>query len=252
MISAEMDVECVCRRICQTLIFMPVPRIHNGNGISKLPWNCPEETRDLYRRCLELRYSLIPTLYSCAVEAHRKGSPLLRPLFYHHPQDESACSIGDECYLGDALLAAPVTEKGAVGRKVYLPEGEWMDFHTGVLYPGKQWITAEAPLKEVRGLPLFVRLGSVLVREYGKCCQTEEIPQELWIDFYPDAYGAQMQCHESESITNLFSCTCRKDGIEFVLENNTDLERVYRIRVLGRTAEEKKITVAAHTVYCGD
>ena len=251
MLRAEINEECVCRRICQSLIFMPVARIHNGHGVAKLPWNCPESTQKLYRQCLEFRYSLIPYLYSCAIEAHRTGAPLIRPLIFYHMDDKKVYNIGDQFYLGEALLVAPVVEQGAEAREVYLPEGEWMDFHTGVCHQGRKTIMVEAPLKEVKGLPMFVKLGSALVREYGKSFQTEDIPEILHIDFYPDRCGAKIQCSESNTVTELFACTFTSDGAELLLENNTGSKRKYCVRLIGLTVAETQVEVAANTVYRG-
>ncbi|MBQ8233907.1 MAG: hypothetical protein IJZ34_18585, partial [Lachnospiraceae bacterium] len=229
----------------------PVARIHNGHGVAKLPWNCPESTQKLYRQCLEFRYSLIPYLYSCAIEAHRTGAPLIRPLIFYHMDDKKVYNIGDQFYLGEALLGAPVVEQGAEAREVYLPEGEWMDFHTGVCHQGRKTIMVEAPLKEVKGLPMFVKLGSALVREYGKSFQTEEIPEILHIDFYPDRCGAKIQCSESNTVTELFACTFTSDGAELLLENNTGSKRKYCVRLIGLTVAETQVEVAANTVYRG-
>ena len=88
------SLENVCRRICPSFLFSPIPRIHNGSTVAKFPWFCPEETRALYKDCLTLRYELTPYIYSYAIHSHFTGEPILRPLVYHHMEDEKVYNIG--------------------------------------------------------------------------------------------------------------------------------------------------------------
>jgi len=80
-------------------------------------------------------------------EAHEKGTPIMRTLFYMYPEDSVCWEIEDEYMYGDKLLIAPVLEAGAVSRKIYLPAGnDWEDINTKEHFGGGKWITADAPL----------------------------------------------------------------------------------------------------------
>src|SRR5439155_19127363 len=83
------------------------------------------------RTYLELRYRLLPYNYTLMRQAHDKGLPPMRALWLHYPKDEEAVKLGDEYLWGRDLLVAPVVEKGATARKLYLPEGTWYDWWTG-------------------------------------------------------------------------------------------------------------------------
>ena len=88
------------------------------------------DVEPICRKYLELRYRLLPYLYSAVHEAHATGLPIMRALWLHYPDDPAAVARGDEYLWGRDILVAPVTEKGATSRKVYLPRGTWYDFWT--------------------------------------------------------------------------------------------------------------------------
>ena len=92
------------------------------------------------RKYLDLRYQLMPYTYGLAREAHDTGLPLMRALWLHYPDDPEAVKLGDEYLWGRDLLIAPVTEKDAKTRRVYLPAGTWFDWWTGEKVEGKRWI----------------------------------------------------------------------------------------------------------------
>lgn len=244
VLASEFDVENVARRICQSILFAPVPRIHNGDvGIPKFPWSCPEETRDLYKECLIERYKLTPYIYSYAIYSHLTGEPILRPLVYHHINDSRVYNIGNEFYMGEYILFAPVTQGGATGRDVYLPEGEWVNYWTGECHEGNQTVYTEAPLLEICGIPMFVKKGGVVVKQDESLTLTNEIPEKLYIKFYTDD-KAEITLYESQTAVNRFAI----DGRQVYLENNTDKNREYVVEINGTiksfTAEKGKTVKA--------
>ena len=113
---------------------------------------------------LRLRYRLTPYLYSLAHQAHLKGDAIFPPLVYHFPGDSNVRKLGDHKMLGDSLLTVLVAEHGAVSRDVYLPQGEWINYHTLEKHHSEgEWLR-EVPLyyRGVYRLPLFVRAGAIL------------------------------------------------------------------------------------------
>ena len=110
------------------------------------------------RKYLELRYRLVPYIYSMAKETCETGLPMIRALWLHYPEDPVAVARGDEYLFGRDLLVAPVVEKGAVSRTLYLPRGTWYDFWTGEKHEGGREITRKVDLDT---LPLYVRAGVV-------------------------------------------------------------------------------------------
>ena len=227
----QFEINNIARRVCQSMIFCPMPRMHNGeNSTAKWPWNCPEEARELYRDCLSFRYRFIPTVYSYAIHGSRTGEPIIRPLFYDHTDKPELYAVDDEFYLGDHLLVAPVTEANVTKREVYLPEGKWVDLWTKERFEGDKRILCDAPLFRKEGLPIFVKVGGGLAYQPDCLSLYDEVPAELRLELYADD-SAELVLHESESVTNRFFCKKAGDGFEIHVENHSDRDRRYRVTV---------------------
>jgi alpha-D-xyloside xylohydrolase len=150
-------------------------------------WRFDPPTQQILLRYLNLRYHLLPYIYTVSWQITHYGYTMMRPLVMDFPQDKLARNTDDEFMFGQALLVSPVTEPGATSRPVYLPAGSsWLDFWTGKSIPGGSVITARSPIDV---LPLFVRAGSIV--PYGPtieyASQALNAPIELRI--YPGAEG---------------------------------------------------------------
>lgn len=132
---------------------------HEANGYDQEPWRFGARYEDIIRKYVQLRYQLMPYLYTVLADAHATGVPWYRPLILENQNDYNAVSIEDEFLVGSSLLCAPIVKEGAVARDVYLPEGQWYDFYSGEKFNGRQTISVKAPLETV---PLFVKAGSIL------------------------------------------------------------------------------------------
>ncbi|HZU68981.1 MAG TPA: TIM-barrel domain-containing protein [Ktedonobacteraceae bacterium] len=147
-------------RFAQLGALLPFCRNHNATGNpDQEPWAFGEPYESAFRAAIEQRYRLLPYIYTLFHEATAQGTPIMRPLYYHYPNDELACDSQDEFLLGDSLLSAPIYEQGATSRNVYLPAGTWFDYWDGTAYPGSGTIEVAAPLER---WPLFVRGNSIL------------------------------------------------------------------------------------------
>ncbi len=130
-------------------VFQPFCRNHSAKGTaSQEPWAFGEPYESVCRDMIKLRMRLLPYLYTLFEESHRTGAPILRPLLFEYPEDETTYALDDEFLLGDALLIAPITRPGIEHRSVYLPEGTWFHFWTGERFEGGRHILARAPLGE--------------------------------------------------------------------------------------------------------
>lgn len=140
----------------------PFFRTHTHYGSEdQEPWSFGEEIEKINRKTLQWRYRLIPYLYSLLWESHRSGAPIIRPMFWQFQQDER-CYDWDtqqQFMLGRNVLIAPVTRENQYLRKLYLPEGEWIDIAQNKIYRGPTDIIVSAPLEE---LPVFLRAGGIL------------------------------------------------------------------------------------------
>ena len=123
------------------------------------PWEFSETFQETFRKIVELRYRLMPYLYTQAALACSKGLPLVKALLLNYPGDPTAWLVEDQYLLGNDLLVAPLFEAGTNSRQTYLPEGEWIDYFSKQTYPGKQWHLIHAG--PVPGI-LLVRSGSII------------------------------------------------------------------------------------------
>jgi alpha-glucosidase len=147
-------------RWMQAACLLPFFRSHTTlNTHPQEPWSFGQPYEVINRLSIELRYKLLPYLYSVVAQCKEYGWPIVRPIFMAEPDNPAIRSIDDAYLLGDALLVAPVLESGAVRRSVYLPVGGWYDYWTGEFYEGGETIQVPAPLER---LPLFVKAGAVL------------------------------------------------------------------------------------------
>jgi alpha-glucosidase len=163
--------------------FTPLFRNHSIFGSpAQEPWAFGEVAEDAARTAIELRYRLLPYLYTQFREHADSGLPVMRPLVLHYSDDPDCHTIDDQFLIGENLLVAPVLRAGAEARAVYLPRGRWFEFGTDVSYEGPQRILASAPLSEI---PIFVRAGTVL--PLGPVLQhvEERAVRELELEVYP-------------------------------------------------------------------
>ena len=148
-------------RWIQNGIFQPRFSIHSTNTDNTVtePWMYGDCT-DYIREAIGLRYQLSPYLYSLMERAHKTGLPIMEPMCSAFQEDVKCYEEDVDFMLGDSLLVANVVEKGAVSRKVYLPEGEtFYDFYTRAAYEGGR--TVELPV-DLGSIPLFVRSGAII------------------------------------------------------------------------------------------
>ena len=147
-------------RFAQAAALMPFCRNHNAMGNpDQEPWAFGEPYESAYRTAIETRYQLLPYLYTLFHEASVSGAPIMRPLYYHYPDDEAACDVENAFLIGENLLSAPVTNADTTSADVYLPAGNWFDYWDNNEYTGSSTVTIPAPLNR---WPLLVRGNSIL------------------------------------------------------------------------------------------
>lgn len=129
------------------------------HGTSKRePWFYPQ-IAPVIKKWWKLRYALIPYIIQQSEKTTHTGYPLLQALIFHHADDKLCWHIDDEYYFGENFLVAPVMNSQNC-RDVYLPEGKWINFFTGVSYEGGQWLkNLQIPIEE---MPVYVKEGSVI------------------------------------------------------------------------------------------
>jgi alpha-D-xyloside xylohydrolase len=172
--------------------FCPVFRSHGRRypGDTKGPnelWAFGQQAQRICTSYDELRYRLLPYIYSLTGKVTLASYTPMRLLAFDFSADSLVYNINDEFMYGPSFLVSPVTSAGAESRSVYLPgTTKWTDFWSGKIYTGGQSIIADAPLDKI---PLFVRCGAIVpmgpVQQY-----TDEVkPDMLELRIYPGANG---------------------------------------------------------------
>jgi alpha-glucosidase (family GH31 glycosyl hydrolase) len=196
----------------QFMAFCPLFRAHGRTWHLRLPWGWntgeigPDETstysgagrppepelhnaqvEPICRKYLELRYRLMPYLYSAVRETSLSGMPIVRAMWLHYPDDPLAVARGDQYLWGRDLLVAPVVEKNATSRRLYLPRGAWFDFWTEARTEGGREVERAVDLET---MPLYVRAGAIVPMGPVKQYTGEPVDGPLTLTVYPGADGA--------------------------------------------------------------
>lgn len=180
--SADTTPELLTRWV-QVGCFSPLFRNHCAKGnMNQEPWLFGEDVLNIYRKYVELRYSLLPYFYDLCHECEQTGLPVIRPLVLHYEKDRNVRNLNDEFLVGSQLLVAPVVEQGAAKRMVYLPEGIWYDYWTHKEYQGSQYYLVDAPLDTC---PIFVKAGSILPKAPAQMYVGELDNPALILEVYP-------------------------------------------------------------------
>jgi len=145
------------------------------------------QVEPICRKYLELRYRMLPYLYSAVRECATTGMPIMRSLWLHYPEDPIAVARQDQYLWGRQILVAPVVEKAATARSVYLPQGSWYDFWSNERVEGGREIRRFVDLET---MPLYVAAGTVLPLGPVKQHTSERVEQPLSISIYPGASGS--------------------------------------------------------------
>jgi alpha-D-xyloside xylohydrolase len=174
--------------------FNPIFRIHGYQSETE-PWKYGQQVEDNMRKMLNLRYRLLPYIYSEAWQITKNGSTLMRPLVMDFNDDTAAMNQRFEYMFGNAFLVTPITEPDVNEWKVYLPKSAtWYNFWTGERFDGGYTTNTPAPMDII---PLFVKSGSII--PMGKFIQfAGQKPEDtLEIRIYQGANG-RFELYEDE------------------------------------------------------
>jgi alpha-D-xyloside xylohydrolase len=167
--------------------FCPIFRAHgtrttNQNEI----WSYGPEAQKTLVAYDNLRYRLMPYIYSLAWKTTSEGYTIMRPLVMDFREDTRAQNIGDQFLFGPAILVSPVTEPCAATRRLYLPNTKWYDFWTGSAIQGGRTLDAPSPIDR---MPLYVRAGSIVPLGPDLQYATEKPADPIELRIYRGANG---------------------------------------------------------------
>lgn len=208
-------------------VFNPLSRAHHEGNNAVEPWLFGNGATSICKRAIELKYQFFPYIYTYAHEAYNTGLPLMRAMLLEFPSDEEAVKAESQFMFGKELLVAPVVKKGARTKRLYLPEGNWIDFNNEkTVYEGSQWIDYPVSLETT---PILVKEGSIIPMMPVMQYIHEKKNYPLFIKIFP-ATGSQsisFNLYEDDGETNnykkdicattTFTCQTTKDGYEITI-----------------------------------
>lgn len=169
-------------RWVQLGVFHPFFRVHSsGDHGDQEPWSFDDEVTDIVRQFIELRYQLLPYLYTMFYRYSKEGVPMIKPLVYFDQKDHQTHFRTDEFIFGEQILVCPVQEPNAQGRRMYIPRGIWYDYWTDEIVPGgmEKWVLAD-----LDKIPLFIKEGAIIpkypVQQYVGELEVEELVLEVY------------------------------------------------------------------------
>ncbi|WP_417886026.1 TIM-barrel domain-containing protein [Zunongwangia sp.] len=169
-------------RWIQLGVFHPFCRVHSsGDHGEQEPWYFGEEILDITRKFVELRYQLLPYLYTAFYQYCEENIPIIKPLVYYAQEDIQTHYRADEFIFGDSILVCPIQEPNAHGRRMYFPQGRWYNFWNDAIIEGGKELWVDAPLDS---MPIFVKEGAMIPKYPVQQYVDEKEIDEISLDIY--------------------------------------------------------------------
>jgi len=161
--------------------FSPVFRIHGYVSETEI-WRYGKEFENTARKFIDLRYQLMPYIYSEARKVTTDGKLIMAPLVYQYPNDKNTWGIKDQLLFGESIMVGFVTEYKQTTKDIYLPKGNWFNFWTNEKMSGGKEVSVKAELNET---PMFVKAGTILPLGPKVQYATQKTNDPLVVKVYP-------------------------------------------------------------------
>ena len=169
-------------RWIQLGIFHAFCRVHSsGDHGDQEPWVFGNEITDIVRKFIELRYQLLPYLYTAFWKYINKGTPILKSLVLFDQEDLATHYRSDEFVFGEKILVCPIIEPNAKGRRMYIPRGKWYNFWTEEIVDGGRELWVDADLDS---MPIFIKEGAIIPKYPVQQYVGEKDFKEITLDIY--------------------------------------------------------------------
>ena len=252
-------------RFVQLGVFSPILKLSSDEGkyYKREPWKWGLKTSIITSDYLNLRYKLIPYLYTECYKYFKYGKPLIEPIFYSKPKlyDDPIYSNG--YYFGSNLYVSPILTKkdyimNRVIHKIYIPDGIWYDFFTGKKYTGNKKYVSFYKDEEY---PVFVKAGTIIPMALNTFNDISS-PKNMEIQIFPGASNTY-SIYEDDGVTNSYlKGEHLITNIEFLYNKNNynvtilpvsgkvgivPLKRNYKIRLKNTKVASKILTYVGGT-----
>lgn len=169
-------------RWIQLGVFHAFCRVHSsGDHGDQEPWVFGTEITDIVRKFVEIRYQLLPYLYTAFWNHINHGTPILKSLVLYDQEDVATHYRSDEFIFGDSILVCPILEPNSKGRRMYIPRGNWYNFWTDEVVEGGREVWVDADLDS---MPIFIKEGAVIPKYPVQQYVDEKKFNEITLDVY--------------------------------------------------------------------
>jgi alpha-glucosidase len=240
-------------------VFYPIYRNHAAKGTAPHePWANGPEQEAIRRRYIELRYRLMPYIYTAVEETSRTGVPLMEPIFLEFPQAEELYAEDHAFFFGRELFVAPVVSEPLDAEDVHLPPGDWYDFWTGAKHSASEQIALHPALDET---PLYVRDGAILPMQpvVQSTNDTPDGPLELRVYPGDDCHGSLYEddghsfaYQRGEFLRVNFTCHAAPGSITVSSSIEKDAYRPWwnsvQLSIYGAASQPKEVRTGEQTI----
>jgi alpha-glucosidase len=179
--AEQPDGELYARWI-QLGIFHPFCRTHSsGDHGDQEPWSFDEDVLDIVRKFIELRYKLLPYIYTAFWRYINEGIPIVKSLVLFDQDDHQTHERNDEFIFGEKILVCPIQEANAQGRRMYFPKGNWYNLWNDELIKGGKEMRVEA---DIESMPIFIKEGAIIPKYPVQQYVGEKQIDEMTLDVY--------------------------------------------------------------------
>jgi len=238
----------------------PIFRDHTAKGTAdQEPWVHGPQHEAIRRRYVELRYKLLPYIYTIVEESTRTGLPFMRPVFLDYPQAEDFYGNNRDFLFGSDLFVAPVTTEMVDAEEVQLPPGDWYDYWTSQKLSSKTKITLHPALDE---MPLYVRAGAIIPTQPVVQNASAKPDGPLQLRVYPgeDCRGALYQddghtfaYQKGDFLRVSYSCKVSPASIAVTSSTtNSSFQPWWSnadVTIFGLSAEPKELRLGDHVIH---
>jgi len=184
-------------RWIQLGVFHPFCRVHSsGDHGDQEPWSFDDEVLSIVRKFIEIRYQLLPYLYTAFWKYISEGIPMLKSLVLFDQDDNQTHNRTDEFVFGEKILVCPIIEPNAKGRRMYIPKGKWFSFWDDSIFVGgkETWVDAD-----MDSMPIFIKEGAIVPKYPIQQYVGEKQIDELTLDIYYKKGKEKSELYEDAS-----------------------------------------------------
>jgi alpha-glucosidase len=207
--------------------FAPICRVHGDHLQRRQAWIYGQTALQAATAALDLRYRLLPYIYSYAWQDHVGGVGLVRPLPFTWPQDPNVRNDVSAWMFGDWLLVSPVVRRHQTQKQVYLPAGTWTEYFTGRRYRGGRTVTLPVDSENWSDIPLFIRQGAIIPTQPLMQYVGQRPVTTVTVDVFPAKRTTRFDYYDDDGATYAY-----EHGQYFLQRLATQaLQRTVRLRL---------------------